>query len=159
MLWVGIGAAVVLLAVFLVVMFLVLPTVALGKIRDRLEARVAETVPVEQVVRKDLQAVSFGLASRGRSQWRGNGALVLTPTELRWLQAAPKGSDLAIPLAAITAVETTRSHLGKSQGVALLKVTFAGPDQPDRSDSMAWRSQDVPGWITTLRQALGEPRG
>lgn len=150
--WIAIGAGVVLLLAYLFVMFAVLPKVLLKKVQAKLAQRVAEEVPADQIVREDLLVISLGLDSRGVMQGRGNGALVLTPTELRWLQLKPRSSDVTIERSSITAVDTKQSHLGKSYGKPLLHVSFTHDGAPD---SMAWYTTDVPGWISTLGGAAG----
>ena len=148
--WIAIGAGVVATLAFFFVMFVVVPKIVIDKVRERLEQRVVDEVPADQVVQQDITAVSLGLGSRGVGQSRGNGALVLTPTELRWLQLKPTSSDVTIPLAAITTVDTARSHLGKRYGKPLLRVTFdagAGPD------TMAWLTTDLSGWLAALAPA------
>ena len=151
--WIAIGAGVVFLLLFLFAMFVVVPKVLLTKVQAKLELRVTEAVPADQIVRKDVLVLSFGLESRGVTQARGNGALVLTPTELRWLQLKPRSNDLTIPLGTITAVGTKGSHLGKTYGKALLHVSFTRDGTPD---SMAWYTTDGPGWVAALGPATGE---
>ncbi len=151
--WIAIGGGVVLFGVYMFVMFALVPKLVLGKVKAKLELRVAEAVPADQIVRKDVLVLSFGIESRGVTQARGNGALVLTPTDLRWLQLKPRSSDVTIPLESITAVGTKRSHLGKSYGKPLLHVSFTHDDAPD---SMAWFTTDVPSWVETLDRATGE---
>ena len=95
---------------------------------------------------QDLGALTFGQQSKGRSQGRGNGALVLTPDELWFSRAWPR-SDLLIPLDTITEVTTVRSHLGKTYFKDLLRVSFR---TGDATDSVAWYLTDVAGWRATL---------
>lgn len=147
--WLAIGLGGVAALGFLVIMVLVVPRAALAKVQRRLEGRVAAEVPAELIERVDTATVTLGLTSRGAGQARGNGALVLTPTELRWLQLVPERNSVRIPLSSITEVRTARSHLGKSYGRALLYVAFAVDGAPD---AMAWYSPDVDGWV----DAIGE---
>ena len=145
--WIAIGAGVVLFLAYMFVMFAVVPKILLKKVQAKLAQRVADEVPADQILREDLLVISLGLDSRGVTQGRGNGALVLTPTELRWLQLKPPSSDVTIPRSSITAIDTKHSHLGKSYGKPLLHVSFVHDGTPD---SMAWYTTDVPGWISTL---------
>jgi len=151
--WIAIGGGIALSLVYMFAMFALVPKLLLKKVQSKLELRVAENVPADQIVRKDVLVISFGLESRGVTQARGNGALVLTPTELRWLQLKPRSSDVTIPLVSITVIDTKRKHLGKSYGKPLLHVSFTHQGKPD---SMAWYNTDVPGWIETLGRAIGE---
>ncbi len=153
---IAIGLGVVAALGFVAVMFVVVPKVALAKVQHRLEGRVADAVPADQIERVDTATVTLGLTSRGAGQARGNGALVLTPTELLWLQLVPERNSVRIPLSSITEVRTARSHLGKSYGRALLYVAFAVDGEPD---AMAWYSPDVDGWVDAIGEATspGEP--
>jgi hypothetical protein len=148
--WIAIGLGVVGFLAFMFVMFAVVPKVVLRRITASLSQRIAATFSPDQIVRQDTLVVSFGLESRGKLQGRGNGALVLTATELRWLQLVPHSSDVSIPLGDITGVATKRSHLGKTYGKALLHVIFTRDGQPD---SMAWFTTDVEGWMRALEAA------
>ena len=148
--WIWIGFGIFVSLAFFFVMFAIVPKKMLEKIQVKLEQRIVDTIPADQVVRKDTLVISFGLDSRGVTQGRGNGALVLTPTHLRWLQLTPHSSDVSIPLADITAVGTKGSHLGKRYGKPLLHVTFMANG---KSDSMAWFNTDVPGWLTSVEAA------
>jgi hypothetical protein len=97
---------------------------------------------------KDLTANSFGLESAGVWQARGNGALVLTATDLRFFKFVSK-SDLRIPLDAITDVTFTKSHLGKATIHDLLKVRFAVDGQ---ADSIAWYVTDPRAWKERIEE-------
>lgn len=143
--WIAGSVVIVLLAVGALV--LVVPSlvfrVAIPKLRARIEAAFPAGVRFE-----DLRALSFGLTSRGVTQGRGNGALVLTESELAWLQLVPASSDVRIPLAAITEVKTVRGHLGKTVGRELL---FVGFTHAGSADSLAVLVTDLPGWLTRLK--------
>lgn len=92
----------------------------------------------------------FGQQSRGVGQVRGNGTLALTDSELvfeMWLLRR----EFRIPLYNIQAVERVSSHLGKTVGRPMVKVTFSGDGgQPD---SMAWWVADVDGLIRAIEEA------
>lgn len=150
--WIALGVSLGIVATlaFAYVMFVVVPRKAMAAVVAAAGRRVEAGIAADQRVRQDLQALSFGLTSRGKLQSRGNGALVLTPTHLQWLQLVPHSADLAIPLASITAVTTARSHLGKTIARPLLHVAFT---VDGASDSIAWYCPDVPGWITALEAA------
>lgn len=144
--WIGGGVvALVLLAGFLVLMFVVAPRLVLRTVRPRLQRRVSAVHP-SGVLLQDLGALGLGLQSKGVRQWRGNGALVLTATELHWLQLVTK-TELRVPRTAITAVTTVRSHLGKSVNRDLLHVAFT---VDGRDDAMAWYVDDLPAWLDAL---------
>ena len=148
--WIAIGLGVAAFIAFMFVMFVVVPRQVIGKVAAKLEQRIAAAVPTDQIVRKDVLVISFGLTSRGVLQGRGNGALVLTTAHLRWLQLVPHRGDVSIPLESITAIGTNTSHLGKSYGKPLLHVAFTSEGTPD---SMAWFTTDVSGWIAAIERA------
>lgn len=121
-----------------------------GPLRERVEAN----VPSSDVVRLDLGANSFGLSSKGPAQARGNGALVLTPTALRFFQLVP-AIEVAVPLTDIREITLVRSHLGKSVGYRLVKVTFG---TSGGSDAIAWFVPEPEAWaeaIETARSRVG----
>jgi hypothetical protein len=99
-------------------------------------------------VRRKANAQGLGLQSAGRGQVRGNGWLVLTEDELRFRQWVP-ARETRIPLAAVSAVETPRSWLGKSVGSRLLCVRWRTPEGGE--DAMAWNLRDLDGWLAALR--------
>lgn len=141
------GLLVLLLALVL------LPKLIFSAIKPGLEARIARDCPEDQILYKDLTANFFGLESKGASQLRGNGALVLTNTELRFYQVAPE-RDLRIALADIERLSTVRSFLGKTVGVELLCVAFT---VGGHTDTAAWYVVDLGAWmrcITERRAAL-----
>ncbi len=136
----------------LVVVFLliwVVSTVVMKTVGPKLDARIAENYKADEILLKDVGAMSLGLTSRGVTQGRGNGALVLTANTLHWFQFIPQRSDVLIPRADITEVTTTRSHLGKAIGRDLLLVKFTYNGKPD---SMAWHVNDLQAWLSRLQQ-------
>ena len=142
---IGAGILINIIAIFVIVPKLVTTAMA-----PSLERRISKMYSTEQIVLRDLTALTFGLASKGVMQGRGNGALVLTVDELSWLRFVPESTDLRIPRENITKVDTVKTHLGKSYGRDLLRVTFTNDGKPD---SMAWYVMDVGVWLSEL----GEP--
>jgi hypothetical protein len=93
----------------------------------------------------------YGQESFGVTQLRGNGILVLTDTELyfkKWLQ----GREYHIPYAAIQAVETPTSFLGKTNFRPLVKVVFR--NDSGQIDSMAWLVRDVEALKGAIEAAI-----
>jgi hypothetical protein len=138
---------VAILAVVALLLFLALFPVARRARRQKaeLEAELGDTA------QRSENAQGLGLESRGKGQVRGNGWLVLTPDELRFRQWVPS-RETRMPLAAITAIETPRSWLGKSVGRKLLVVRWRTPEGGE--DAMAWNVRDLDGWLA----ALGRPQ-
>lgn len=132
----------------ILILALVLGMVAFGaefvlrRLRPRLEARVDERYPDPQTrLHEDYRANSFGLTSLGKAQARGNGALVLTPADVAFLQYVPDRS-FVIPYRRITHLELTRSHLGKTITRDLVKISFT--DENGTADSIAIYVDDAP---------------
>ena len=134
-------------AILLVAIFLVVPKLVTNSMEPSLQRRIDAVYSPEQVVLKDLKCVTLGLQSRGVLQSRGNGALVLTAHELAWFRFIPESTDLRIPLESVTKVDTVKTHLGKTYGRDLLRVTFTNDGQPD---SIAWYVVDLGAWLTQL---------
>ncbi len=98
----------------------------------------------------DRTASFFGQKSRGNAQLRGNGTLILTPSELvfeMWVI----NRVVRIPLASITALENPTAFAGKSRFAPLLKVSYI--DDQGGADSMAWQVRDLVLWMRLLGEA------
>jgi hypothetical protein len=106
------------------------------RLRAELEAELGSAIERIENVR------GLGLESRGSTQTRGNGWLVLTPGELRFRQWIPD-RETRVARADVTAVETPKSWLGKSVGTRLLCVRWPG-------DAMAWEVRDLDAWLAAL---------
>lgn len=132
----------------LVLMLFVVPPLVHRFMGPSLQAQVEKVYAPADVRLQDLKALGFGLESKGATQLRGNGALVLTAKELHFFQFTP-ASDTRIPLDAITEAKTVKSHLGKTIGRDLLHVSFTADGKPD---SMAWYVADVGAWTGLLRE-------
>lgn len=133
----------VLGAAVLVVVILQIARMALKAIAKGGEGRIAG-LGVEPI--RQGPARSLGITSKGKGQVRGSGTLALTEGELIFLQAVP-ATDTRIPLSSITLVDTCRSHLGKSVGSKLLRVTWtAGHGE----DSIAMQVADLDAWYAAL---------
>jgi type II secretory pathway pseudopilin PulG len=119
---------VVAVLVVLAVVVAVVVRGAAGKARARIDAAVAGL----DVVRRE-KANFYGVASKGATQTRGLGVLVLTPEELVFLQLVPS-TELRVPRSALAHVELARSFLGKTQARDLLVVEWTtGEGEEDRA--------------------------
>jgi hypothetical protein len=98
-------------------------------------------------------ALSLGVASRGKRQLRGSGTLALCHDRVLFVQWAPS-SVLEILFADITRVDTTKVHLGKSVGARLLRISWM---TPDGGDEIAFQVRDVDHWLAALPSVA--PRG
>lgn len=138
-----------------IVIFVVVPKLVIKAMEPSLERRISKMYSSEQIILRDLKALTFGLESRGVLQWRGNGALVLTANELCWFRFVPESSDLRIPRENITKVDTVKTHLGKTYGRDLLRVTFTNNGKPD---STAWYVMDLGAWLSKLGESAETAR-
>jgi hypothetical protein len=147
-----IGAS-ILLGIVITVIVLIAVSIVVRQVTramaPALEERISRIYSPEQIIRSDLRALTLGLESRGVFQARGNGALVLTASELSWFQFMPESNDVRIPRESITKVDTVKMHLGKTYGRDLLRVTFTNNGKPD---SMAWLVTDLGAWLSELGQ-------
>lgn len=137
----------VALALFLTItfggMFLWLSRMARQK-----EASARERYPDARHI--DRSASFFGQESRGNAQLRGNGTLILTPSELvfeMWVV----NRVMRIPLVSVTALENPTAFAGKSRFTPLLKVSYT--DDQGGADSMAWQVRDLALWMRLLGEA------
>ena len=147
------AATVGLIALGVVAVALVVSAAAklvLHLLKRPLETRIAVHYGPDEIVMKDLAAMSFGLESKGVWQGRGNGALVLTAEHLHFFRFV-RGADLRVPLGAIAEVTFTKSHLGKASFYDLLKVRFA---VDGRTDSIAWYLTDPKEWKKRIEELV-----
>lgn len=100
----------------------------------------------------DTSANSFGVTSRGMAQIRGNGCLCLGSEQLVFVLWLPR-RKLEIPRSKLLGVEKVRSHLGKTKGVSLVKVTFT--NDAGEEDSVAWAVRDLSRWMDELGNICG----
>lgn len=105
----------------------------------------------EQILLRDDKANCFGRTLDGVLQIRGNGVLVLVETELFFVRALPK-AEFSVPLASISKMEITKSHLGKAVPYDLLKVHF---DADGQGDSVAWYVGEPAEWIERIEALKG----
>ena len=131
---VAIVAVAVLVVVFAVV------RAAIRRARSGAEAM----LPADN--RRRAVVCSLGQASRGHGQIRGNGTLALTADALVFVLWVPR-RQVVIPLARILTVDTTRSHLGKRVGAALLRVRWLSVEG---EDAIAWHVADLESWLAAL---------
>jgi len=134
----------------LLVLISALSRAMLAAMRGPLEARALRRYRADAILASEYGANSFGLASKGKLQARGNGALLLTANELCFLQVVPE-VEIVIPLAAIRSTSFTRTHLGKATPFKLLKIQF---DQGGGEDVLAVMVRH-PG---SFQQAIEEAR-
>lgn len=114
----------------------------LRRVRNAYKERIAAAGEAEM----SGQANFFGQASAGKTQVRGLGTLVLTPTELVFVQLMPT-RELRVSRDSITSTGVTRHFLGKTQGRDLLVVTW---DVNGMGDAAAFDTSNIDGWRAKL---------
>ena len=140
-------ALVVGLALFFAVVFGGVFVVLRNTARQK-EAGARERYPNARHV--DRAASFFGQESRGGTQMRGNGTLILTDSDLIFEMWVPN-REFRIPLRSIQSLENPASFLGKSRFAPLLKVVYTN-DQ-GTTDAMAWQVPDLSGWMRLINEA------
>lgn len=117
------------------------------KTRARVAAAARARLGADRIQLLEDGANSFGVESGGRGQIRGNGCLAATADEILFVMWFPR-REVRIPRSRVTAVERTRSHLGKTAGRELLRVRFTNED--GRPDSIALWVANLPEWEALL---------
>ena len=103
----------------------------------------------QDIIMQSLVANSFGQTSKGLSQVRGNGALVLTKDEI-WFRLALPARELTIPLKSITSISIKESHLKKKKARPLLYIEF---NSLWGIDSAAWMVKGPEEWKRAIEAA------
>ena len=117
------------------------------KKRKAVASAVRSELGESEIVAIDESANCFGLESKGATQIRGNGCLAATRDEILFVMWIPR-REIRIPRAWITSVDQAKSHLGKTMGRPLLKVSYT-TDQ-GQPESVAWFVRDLPAWEAAL---------
>lgn len=139
---VGIISLAVAVIVGLIAIIVLVGALRLRGMRKAYQARIADAGEAEL----SAQANFFGQASAGKTQVRGLGTLVLTPSELVFVQLMP-AREAHIPRTSITAARTTRHFLGKTQGRDLLVVMW---NANGIDDAAAFDVADIETWRAKL---------
>lgn len=101
-------------------------------------------------------ALMFGQESKGVTQFRGNGTLLLTERELyfrKWIT----NIEHIIPLGSIISIERPRVFLGKTYGKPLLKINYQRDD--GQRDSIAWYVRDLESAIAQIEAMRARATG
>ncbi|MEO6606343.1 MAG: hypothetical protein ABIN55_12060 [Aeromicrobium sp.] len=138
----GIIGVVVAVVVGFIAIVVLVGASRLRGMRKAYEGRIAAAGEPEL----SAQANFFGQASAGKTQVRGLGTLVLTATELVFVQLMPS-REARIPRSSVTAARTTRHFLGKTQGRDLLVVMW---NANGVDDAAAFDVADIESWRTKL---------
>ena len=136
----------------MVILWVLLATLAVSAViaflivrrnRTRAAARLTE---VPGRVLRSTAATSLGLESQEHEPVRGTGTLVVTHDEVAFAQWQPD-LLLRIPRAAISEVDTTRTHVGKTMSNDLLRIRWA---HDGASDAVAFFVRDLDPWLAEL---------
>ncbi|KAB3527280.1 hypothetical protein [Alkaliphilus serpentinus] len=84
-------------------------------------------------------------------QIRGNGTLVLLKDKLYFELLLPK-KVIEIPIERIEGIDETRSHLGKSVGSKLVKITYR--NDKNSLDSCAWLVRNRKDWMDKIKELI-----
>jgi hypothetical protein len=104
------------------------------------------------ILRADPLANGLGRRSRGLSQLRGNGLLILTPEQLIF-HPLVGGEPYAISLDSILAVEGPKVHLGKTRFRPLLALRYRSSEEEVDEDLVAWDLRDREAWVEAIEKA------
>ena len=124
----------------------------LGRVTRKRAALIAERFPNAKLIVP--MANFFGQESKGVAQLRGNGVMVITSSEL-YFQQLVTNKEWHIPFGTMQAVETAKSHLGKTVGRPLLKIRYVNPE--GRIDTVAWWLRNVAEVIQTIDSQPSTP--
>ncbi|MBU1534051.1 hypothetical protein KKF84_01960 [Myxococcota bacterium] len=123
-------------------------SLAILTMKRKSQAIISKYFSTEEIVKSTVSGNFFGLTSRGTTQVRGNGPLVLTKSKL-WFYLLMPREIIEIPCDDITLMEIRKSHMGKASPYPLLYVAF----QTDRGDdSAAWLISNPPEWVAALNE-------
>ena len=123
-------------------------SVIFRRIHRRATQDVTARLGPDDIVLIDERANSFGVESKGAAQIRGNGCLAISDAEMMFVMWLPR-REIVIPRHLITSVERVGSHIGKSIGRDLLKVSFTNAE--GKPESIAWYVTDIEAWESALR--------
>jgi hypothetical protein len=131
----------ILVILWLFVLFLLLKLI-FYLLRKRLLQRVRNRFTGGEIRLCALNANSLGRKLKAGRQIRGNGALVLTDSEL-WFTLAVPEREILIPINKIRAVELRKSHLGKIIFRPLLYIEYMSAEG---EDGIAWYVKNPETW-------------
>ncbi|WP_117000016.1 hypothetical protein [Desertimonas flava] len=139
---------IVLVIVVLLAIVLVVGVLGLRRMVGGAQRRAVDSLAGHKVVTAE-PARSLGVSSRGKRQVRGTGTLALCHDRVIFVQWVPH-SVVDMPFTTITSADTTTSHLGKSVGSPVLRLSWMTPDGVDQ---LAVQVRDPQRWLTALRSA------
>ncbi len=136
------------LVIILVVLVFAVQALTLAWVKRKARRAIQNRYSPQDILMYSLTANFFGQTSRGYSQIRGNGALVLTRNELWFALALPR-NEITIPLQSIITTSIEKSHLKKTKMRPLLHIKF---NSLSGIDSVAWLVEDPEEWQETIEK-------
>lgn len=115
----------------------------------RSQSRAAAAIGALGPVRRTIAATALGMAGDDAASLRGTGSLALTDEEVAFAQWRPEHL-LRIPRSAITEVEATREHLGKTMKSDVLRITWHDPAAAGGERCIAFFVRDLEPWLSEL---------
>ena len=141
----------VLIILLSLAMVFIVVGIAIKKLQARRTKEVLEKFKSKTILDIKPSANFFGQESLGYTQIRGNGVLILTEDELYFEMWTPKRA-FRIPISSIQTIDTPRTHLGKTKGHRLIKVTYQ--NEKGEIDSMAWLVKDLDIYKKSLEEII-----
>jgi hypothetical protein len=104
----------------------VVSMVVAGVVVRRSQGRAAAALAEVGTAQRTTAATALGVSGDDAPDLRGTGTLVLTVDEVAFAQWRPE-QLLRIPRSAITRVDATREHLGKTMKTDVLRIAWRSP--------------------------------
>lgn len=117
-----------------------------NSVRNKLESYIQKRFDKNEIIGATTRANFFGEKSKGGKQIRGNGALVLTKSQLVFIRAMPF-KEYILSIESITQVKMPNSFNGKSVLSKLLCVHF---NVEGAEDSIAWAIKNPEIWKDSI---------
>jgi len=115
----------------------------LKKTQDEIKELIEHRFAGQTIHLRDPLALHIARQSRGYSQRRGNGNLILTDKELFFAMTIPK-TIISIPLDTIIGVERVGRICGQCILKTLMKVNFK--TESGDEDAIAWHVKELDQW-------------
>jgi len=115
--------------------------------KKRIE-EIIEKFDNRKIILYSTSANYFGQESKGYTQIRGNGVLILLNEKIYFEMWKPR-KILEIPINKILKITSPRSHLKKSKFKPLLKIHFQ--NNQNKNDSAAWLIRNLDKWVKNIQ--------
>ena len=102
----------------------------------------------QNIIEYERFANCLGIESKGLTQIRGNGVLILSEEFIFFQMLIPK-NEILIPVKDIRRTEVAFSHFGKTKGRKLLKIIYTNKE--GRKDSIAFVVNNLDIWMEKLK--------